>query len=489
MKYVTLFLTLLTIIFTANCAFAQLGDGDEPQGSGWWDPASWRITKVADGDWELSSWAYHFQTGLPTNTTGSVSWSNPNANPVAYNSTNLVRTFGAETEGEFTFTLEYIGPGVPPAQILTLITSSVEAGSTDELASVSLDNGIGSPVEVGRGWIASGSKYRMVPINEDGIGITKLQVFGQIAGTAPQTSAEVWCSASIAIAEKAVGVHPWLGTTYYAEPFTDLFGNLIYLPVANDMSDPTDFIIDTFAGQGSLFWETPPIPAALYGNWTNPVHSVTPPHSNFANQGYLSSLISLGTYLNMITGDFLEFELTASASEWLFSRSGSATVRVHAVIDDPVLLTDTIAVKDWIPISSPEIVLPGDSVAFNIASAESDTVTLGYTMGGGLNLSGSIMDVITTNIGISGSHNWGETATITKTIGITHTHNNGNSYAERVWLQQRALYRKVTFWGKLWGINGFEGMGTGTITLYRSGTKANAELFDAEKGLHVEPIY
>ncbi|MBA4291878.1 hypothetical protein C0431_02810 [bacterium] len=480
---------LFVLVLCASLSCAQLvppgGETPPTHGSGqWWDPASWNITATAVGEVRNKSWVYNEnQEVVPFNQT--LTWQQAKFHGKCANSTYVNKNVETESEGTVTFNLQYIGTAPLQDKILVLIDSTAIAQASNfPNGNYIVDNGIGSPpIPVRGSFYAQGQKYRLVQIGSNGQGSFQIELYAKAFTSGANISAEVFThQPNVVIADKAVGVAPWLGTTYYAKPAIDPnTGQSTFIQEPNDMSDPTDYIIDTFAPYPSLpQWSTPPLQAALYGIWQTPTVSVNPYQ--------ITHFFNLNEYLQMIQGNPQEFHAYAHAQEFIFSRQGKAKIRVHSFIEGDRKVSDTTKEGDEVILRHAELD-PGGGVEWRDVTFETHQTTKDLTVTASPSLSAEFKSAIAASIGVSIQGHWGETLTHTKEESETFTYNNTTTRRQYVWLGQKSLYRQVEFFGKMYDATGFKGMGTGRIVLFKTEPKSLGEMVDKIRTINAHPIF
>jgi hypothetical protein len=294
---------------------------------------------------------------------------------------------------------------------------------------------------------------------------------------------------NVVIADKAVGVAPWLGTTYYAKPATDLVtGEPTFIQEPNDMSDPTDYrVTSAYVAPplwiGGTTWQSGIVSSALFGNWLlypEPQISFSPSYAGNAELGYISSAIFSSELLAMIlSGTPREESLQVSGSQLGILRHGKVEIEIYPPITNLAQISNNIVKKNAVSLySGQDAVLPGEQITVTVETTVTDSVTQSLQLGGSTQLTGNLSDIIELAVGLNAEFTQGNTASISTTVRITRTFTNHSPYMVYPKLVQSALERQIHFTYHAFGANGFQGVLTGQAIDFRSSTKEIAESED-----------
>ena len=500
----------------AVASFAQSGPpggGSGQMDGNPWNPANWdmQYETIREDAVQLRGWKTINGEIVADN--NDYDWAMmPQMEYITRNLGEGERSVSASSTGTIVKKIKWVSPyGNAPARILVQIQSAVKAGSSDLNPNIGVSNGLGSPATVATffmpddGQQSYGPKLKWVEIESNGVGTIEVSQSSHAYGQVPESgyAGVDYPNLSVELADWAVGIQSWLGPTFYAKPVYSGPHIVGYVREMNDLSDPSDYRIDTVAqfiynSQGAPFisgaeFKKDFIQRDLFGSWQTPWQKIfNPGHTHlFQNYGILeriwSSKASVANLMDSPALEEIEVTQTMMNGE---SRFGRADVIVHAEYELYDLGEEYLETTDWVGIGGVLTISPlpyhqSRTLEATSGVVHTSTVDIGTEFGSDLTL--GLKDLIGYKVGGVFSTSMGQSAALSVTLTESWTISGVFDEVVSYQWKRRAFFKSRDMYVKIYGHAGFLSTAVLKGQRWNSETKHLAETSDFESRVFEVP--
>jgi hypothetical protein len=471
------------------------------------NPANWDWDYVdeAEGTTTYDIWVY--VNNVPTKKVWTKEWDenfwridgvaqNPGITP-AYGATTIYiaeeETITASSNGSFTRQMQWISPYTAPEQVLVKVSGVANHARTEgSNVSSSTTNWITSPAEEVPGGALDyeeesreNAAYILLTLDNEIATLEASQLATVTVSGADQMAVADAEYFEVELAEYAVGVWPWVGTTYRKD---DVSG----LPVSNVTEYITPCYMDTAVEYhdpypGDPHWDLDTSFSKIaYGNWTDPFHEWSANGTTWEDD-FFHEYEEIGTeFTYNLTDSFPRQEdvvlsITNGASPAVV-RIGNLYMRVHLPAEN-VDVTSDIRVYGygggWRRVTPEYVLNPGDpplTISETVTYSEQYTSQMSTTVGSSAGVEAAIKAQVSSSMTVA----LGQTAQISVTHTVNHTFPAG-SPAKVWWIERRTWNREAEGLFDYYASSGFQSVEELLVNYFESGTKSAAEQLDYQE--------